>query len=111
MKTPKPMHGPWTLKRPDGKFYVADSPIACLRAEQAERVPAQVAVQRIMAELVYPHHCAPEDVESLARRLEALADPEQEACPAYEHTDWRTTAGVCARVIKYLAGHDWRHEA
>lgn len=111
MDTPKPMQGPWTLKRPDGKFYVADSPIACLRAEQAERVPAQVAVQRIMAELVYPHHCAPEDVEALARRLEALADPEQEACPAYEHTDWRTTAGVCARVIKYLAGHDWRHGA
>lgn len=105
------MQGPWTLKRPDGKFYVADSPIACLRAEQAERVPAQVAVQRIMAEVAYPHHCAPEDVEALARRLEALADPEQEACPAYEHTDWRTTAGVCARVIKYLAGHDWRHGA
>jgi hypothetical protein len=111
MDTPKPMQGPWTLKRPDGKCYVADSPIACVRAEQAERVPASVAVQRIMAELTYPHHCAPEDVETLARRLEALADPAQEAVPSYENTDWRTLAGVSARVIKYLSGHDWRHGA
>jgi hypothetical protein len=76
-----------------------------------DRTMWQYGKQRIMAEVAYPHHCAPEDVEALARRLEALADPEQEACPAYEHTDWRTTAGVCARVIKYLAGHDWRHGA
>ena len=52
METPRPMKGSWALKRPDGKLYVADSPIACLRAEQAERVPAQVAVQRIMEVLV-----------------------------------------------------------
>ena len=111
MDTPKPMEGTWVLVAPNGREYTGLSPIQALRAEQAERVPAQVAVQRIMAELVYPHHCAPEDVEALARRLEALADPEQEACPAFEHTDWRTTAGVCARVIKYLAGRDWRHGA
>ena len=111
MDTPTPMQGQWTLMRPDKKFYVADSPIACLRVEQAERVPAQVAVQRIAAELVFPHHCAPEDVEALARHLEALADPEQAAIPSYENTDWRTLAGVSARVIKYLSGHDWRHGA
>ena len=63
------------------------------------------------APVVYPHHCAPEDVEALVRRLEALADPEQEPSPSYENTDWRTLAGVSARVIKYLAGHDWRHGA
>ena len=108
METPKPMQGPWTLKRPDGKSYHGDSPIACLRAEQAERVPAQVAVQRIMAEVAYPHHCAPEDVAALVQRLEALADTAQQPTPSYENTDWRTLAGVSARVIKYLSGHDWR---
>jgi hypothetical protein len=111
MDTPKPMQGQWTLTRHDGKCYVGDSPIACVRAEQAERVPAQVAVRRIMAEVAYPHHCAPEDVEALARRLEALADPEQTPTPSYADTDWRTLAWVSARVIKYLRGHDWRHGA
>ncbi len=57
---------------------------------------------------IYPHHCAPEDVAALVRRLEALADPEQEASPSFANTDWRSTAGVCARVIKYLRGDDWR---
>ena len=60
---------------------------------------------------IYPHHCAPEDVDALVQRLEALADPEQDAFPTFENTDWRTTASVCARVIKYLQGRDWRHGA
>ncbi len=60
---------------------------------------------------IYPHHCAPHDVAALVKRLEALNDPEQEAIPSYEDTDWRTLAGVCARVIKYLRGEDWRHGA
>lgn len=111
METPKPMSGAWILKRPDGKCYAAESPIACLRFEQRDRVPAQLAVQRIMAELTYPHHCTPDDVDALVCRLEALADPAQEAIPSYENTDWRTLAGVAARVIKYLNGDDWRHGA
>ena len=41
---------------------------------------------------IYPHHCAPDDVAALVQRLESLA-------------------GVSARVIKYLSGHDWRHGA
>jgi hypothetical protein len=111
MDTPKPMPGIWQLRRPDGRYYMGESPIACLRMEQAERVPAQVAVQRVVAALAYPHHCAPDDVAALVQRLEALSDPEQEAAPSYENTDWRTLAGVAARVIKYLGGDDWRHGA
>lgn len=111
METPKPIQGSWTLRRPDGVCYHGESPIACLRAEQAERVPAKVAVQRIMAELAYPHHCAPDDVGALVQRLEALADGQESALPSYENTDWRTLAGVSARVIKYLRGDDWRHGA
>lgn len=60
---------------------------------------------------IYPHHCAPEDVAALVKRLEALADPEQDAFPAFEDTDWRGLAGICARVIKYQCGDDWRHGA
>ena len=58
---------------------------------------------------LYPHHCAPDDVAALVRRLEELADPAQQPVPSYENTDWRTLAGVSARIIKYLSGHDWRH--
>ena len=111
MDTPKPMEGTWVLVAPNGREYTGPSPIQALRAEQAERVPAHVAVQRIMAEVAYPHHCAPEDVAALVQRLEALADPAQQPTPSYENTDWRTLAGVSARVIKYLSGHDWRHGA
>lgn len=58
---------------------------------------------------IYPHHCAPHDVEALIKRLEALSDPEQEAFPSFDNTDWRTLASICARVIKYQRGDDWRH--
>jgi hypothetical protein len=84
------------------------TPLAACRAEQAERVPAQVVVQRIVAELAYPHHCAPDDVDALVARLTALADPELTTDEFFADTDWRSMAGKCARVIKYLSGHDWR---
>ena len=58
---------------------------------------------------IFPQHCAPKDIDALIRRLEALSDPQQEAFPSYENTDWRTLAGICARVIKYQQGDDWRH--
>jgi hypothetical protein len=47
--TPKPMQGTWTLTAPDGRTWQADSPLLALRAEQRERVPADVALARIMA--------------------------------------------------------------
>ena len=52
MDTPKPMHGTWVLIAPDGRKYTGDSPIQVMRAEQAERVPAHVAVQRIVEGLL-----------------------------------------------------------
>jgi len=61
-----------------------------------------------MIDEIYPHHCAPDDVAALVIRLEALCDPEQEAFPSFDNTDWRSLAGVSARVIKYLRGDDWR---
>ena len=52
METKKPMQGTWTLIAPDGRRYEADSPIACCSKEQRERVPAEVALDRLCAAML-----------------------------------------------------------
>jgi len=47
--TPKPQSGTWKLTAPDGRTWEGDSPLKACGAEQRERVPAQVALQRIYA--------------------------------------------------------------
>lgn len=49
METPKSMLGTWTLVRPDGKQFEAESPIHCVRAEMDERVPPSVQLARVLA--------------------------------------------------------------
>ena len=49
METPKPMQGTWTLTAPDGQMWQAESPIRCVSQEQRERVPADVAMARVLA--------------------------------------------------------------
>jgi hypothetical protein len=49
--TPKAQEGTWMLIAPDGRHWEAESPLKCASAEQRERVPAHVAVARIMAEI------------------------------------------------------------
>lgn len=46
--TPKPQVGLWTLIAPNGRMYQADSPLRCCGLEQRERVPADVAMARIL---------------------------------------------------------------
>jgi hypothetical protein len=46
--TPKPQAGLWTLTAPDGRTYQADSPLRCCGLEQRQRVPADVAMARIL---------------------------------------------------------------
>lgn len=48
METPKPMPGTWTLTAPDGRTWQADSPLRCVSVEQRERVPADVALARVV---------------------------------------------------------------
>ena len=48
-ETPKPQAGEWTLTAPDGRTWKADSPLKTAGYEQRERVPAEVAVERIFA--------------------------------------------------------------
>jgi hypothetical protein len=45
--TPKPMPGTWTLTAPDGRTWQADSPLRCVANEQRERIPPEIALQRI----------------------------------------------------------------
>lgn len=41
------MEGTWVLTAPNGREYIAESPMGCWRAEQHERIPAKVALARI----------------------------------------------------------------
>lgn len=52
METPKPQAGTWTLTAPDGRTWEASSPLHCASREQAERIPAKVALDRIFAALL-----------------------------------------------------------
>lgn len=49
METPKPQQGTWTLTAPDGRQWQADSPLRTVSLEQRERVPADVALGRVLA--------------------------------------------------------------
>lgn len=49
VETPKPQEGCWTLIAPDGRQWLSDSPLRCASLEQRERVPAAVAMDRILA--------------------------------------------------------------
>jgi hypothetical protein len=46
----KAQPGTWTLTAPDGRQWTADSPLAAAGLEQKERIPAKVALARIMHE-------------------------------------------------------------
>lgn len=47
-KTPKAQESTWTLTAPDGRTWQADSPLKACGMENRERVPANVALARIM---------------------------------------------------------------
>jgi hypothetical protein len=50
-KTPPAQSGTWTLTAPDGRTWQADSPLKACGLEQRERVPAGVALARIVEEM------------------------------------------------------------
>lgn len=45
----RPMAGTWTLTAPDGRTYKAESPLACCGAEQRDRIPPRVILDRMFA--------------------------------------------------------------
>lgn len=76
MKTPKPMPGTWTLTAPDGRTWQADSPLQCCGMESRERVPADVALARIMKAANEPS-----DSDLLRMALEALEHHREQTRP------------------------------
>lgn len=56
--TPKPQVGTWALTAPDGRTYTGDSPLRCVGLEQRERVPPEVALERIFTALAENHESA-----------------------------------------------------
>jgi hypothetical protein len=49
--TPPAQAGTWTLTAPDGRTWQAESPLKACSLEQRERVPASVALARIVEEM------------------------------------------------------------
>jgi len=49
-ETQKQQAGTWILIAPDGRRFEAETPMLCARNELHDRVPASVALERIMAE-------------------------------------------------------------
>jgi len=47
MKTERPQTGTWTLIAPDGRTWRSDCPLQCVAAELRERVPDNVALERL----------------------------------------------------------------
>lgn len=73
MNTEGPMHGTWTLTSPDGRTFSASSPLACAAAEQAQRIPPTVALQRVLAaadEVVLSRHIAQRAVGALEQGID-----------------------------------------
>lgn len=77
----KPMQGTWTLTAPDGRQWQADSPLLVVSKEQRERIPADVALIRIMGAVNEPDFAerhvqlgnfyAATDVDDLVDKMEA----------------------------------------
>lgn len=46
-KNPPAMEGTWILTAPNGREYIAESPLKCCAAEMHERIPPLVGIARI----------------------------------------------------------------
>lgn len=58
-ETPKPTKGTWTLVAPDGRTWQEESPIRVVAKESRERIPATVALERILAAASEDHDWQP----------------------------------------------------
>lgn len=90
METLKSMPGTWTLTAPDGRTWQADTPLRCAAAEQRERVPADVAMARVM-EAIKPSPEEEADEALFQTALGALEYHRDQTRPID-----RTTAAIAA---------------
>jgi hypothetical protein len=101
--TPKAQEGTWTLIAPDGRQWRAESPLKCASAEQRERVPAHVAVARIMAEIdnEAPTLSRPKERADFEKWADAqpaelvLAWTQPNGERHYDHCSWLAWQGAC----------------
>lgn len=71
----RPMAGTWRLIAPDGRVYEASSPLACCGAEQRDRLPAKVILERMFAaaesdDVVLSKHIAERAVLALEQGID-----------------------------------------
>ena len=64
----EPQEGTWTLTAPDGRQWTGASGLLAAAAEQSERIPKEVQLERIFAAAESPLH---PDTESLVSRFAA----------------------------------------
>ena len=69
------MAGTWRLIAPDGRTYEANSPLQCCGAEQRDRLPAKVILERMFAaaetdEVVLSKHIAERAVLALEQGVD-----------------------------------------
>ena len=105
IKTSPPVSGEWKLTSPDGRTWVAESPILCVRKEQEERIPPTVALARIMkfateSEFAEKHlqlaeFYSAENKEELIDKMERHIEKLQEKI-----SDWKKSTGYCAELSR-----------
>jgi len=62
-----PQTGTWTLIAPDGRTWTAESPLKVCAAEQRDRIPAEIMLQRIFEAVDKYEKSAMDDCLSPAR--------------------------------------------
>lgn len=77
-ETQKPQEGTWILTAPNGREWAERSPLACVAAEQRERIPATVRLQRILDAADEPTELEKELIAALKkiRRTPAMPFPD-----------------------------------
>jgi len=72
--TPKAQQGIWKLIAPDGREWWGESPLTIVAMEQRERVPEEVAVERILDSLGYTAKHADAEPDTVKDALEQTWD-------------------------------------
>ncbi len=98
-KTPPHQSGEWTLTAPDGRTWKADSPLKCCGLEQRERVPANVALARIVEEM---ERFDAEEVAKAASAQETSSAPRGKPCTCSD-----TTKSACGIEQGGVLGELW----
>lgn len=99
-----PQAGPWTLKAPDGRFWIGMTPMAAVRAEMNERIPATVQLARINAAIAEDKAEESAEIARLQAQVDALAVALERAKRTMadygqcDNDNWPCFQAVCAAL-------------